>query len=71
MFCYKKKVIVSKTSLLSIDTIAQRYGCLPSEVKKLSIDDYTFNFLVANQAIRFENEETNRIQRDLERKRKK
>jgi|2_EtaG_2_1085320.scaffolds.fasta_scaffold09875_3 hypothetical protein len=37
-----------------IDTIAKRYGVLPSQVINLNIEDYTFNQLICVEA--FENE---------------
>lgn len=54
MFRTKKKIplsLVSKQAGISLDLIAKRYGVLPSNLLKLSVDDYTFNTIVAKIAI--------------------
>lgn len=39
---------------MSIDNIAQRYGVLPSKVIEDTLDDFTFNRLVAARAMKAE-----------------
>jgi hypothetical protein len=44
-------VKLSRERLIEIDVLSQRYGCLPSELTKLSLDDYQFTLLVAEKAL--------------------
>lgn len=43
--------------------MAKRYGKLPSELLSLSIDDYCFNTIIANEAIKKEIEDIKKQQR--------
>lgn len=47
----KKYSFVTKTRALEIDVISKRYGKLPSELLKSSLEDYQFDLLIAQIAI--------------------
>ena len=50
---------ISKNACLTFDAIGKRYGRLPSELKNLDINDFAFNLIVVNTAIK----EDNRLQK--------
>lgn len=58
--------VITKTAVVTLDTIGKRYGKLPSELLKLDLNDYTFNLVVANAAIK----EEDRLQKEAQHKAK-
>lgn len=70
MFTIQKKndntKVLTKTAVVTLDTIGKRYGKLPSELLKLDLNDYTFNLVIANAAIK----EENRLQKEAQRRAK-
>ena len=73
MLGLKKKLdikVISKTTGITLDTIAKRYGTLPSKVVQIkfidALDEHCFNLVVINEGIK----EQNRQQKEAERKSK-
>ena len=45
---------ISKNACITLDTIGKRYGKLPHELIKLDINEYTFDIIVCNEALKEE-----------------
>ena len=55
MFRFKKKVeTISKDTAITYDVIAKRYGFLPSDLLKRDLNDFVFDYLIADVAIKHE-----------------
>ena len=60
---WKKKIdhkMVTRRRALEIDSISRRYRKLPSEVLKLSLDEYQFDLLISQVAL----EDQNKVNKD-------
>jgi hypothetical protein len=58
---------LSREKLVEIDFLAKRYGILPSEILKISIDDYQFNILAASTGVLDESRQAEKSRRGLKR----
>jgi hypothetical protein len=56
---------------VEIDFISRRYGCLPNDILKLSIDDFSFLMLVASEGLKEENKQIEKQNRELKSRNRK